>query len=75
MRSADEARAYLSKLRSILLAMGVSDCKMEEGSMRCEANISVMPRGSKEFGTLVELRISPRSGLCTGPYSMRPQGR
>lgn len=56
MRSPDEARAYLNKLRSILLATGVSDCKMEEGSMRCEANISVMPRGSKRFGTLVELK-------------------
>jgi len=56
MRSADEARAYLTKLRSILVAVGVSDCKMEEGSMRCEANVSVMPRGSKEFGTLVELK-------------------
>jgi len=56
MRSADEARAYLTKLRSILVAIGVSDCKMEEGSMRCEANVSVMPRDSKEFGTLVELK-------------------
>ena len=56
MRSADEARAYLTKLRSILVAIGVSDCKMEEGSMRCEANASVMPRDSKEFGTLVELK-------------------
>ena len=56
MRSADEARAYLTKLRSILVAIGVSDCKMEEGSMRCEANISVMPKGSNEYGTLVELK-------------------
>ena len=56
MRSADEARAYLTKLRSILVAIGVSDCKMEEGSMRCEANVSVRPRGSKEYGTLAELK-------------------
>ncbi|HAI86072.1 MAG TPA: Asp-tRNA(Asn)/Glu-tRNA(Gln) amidotransferase GatCAB subunit B, partial [Firmicutes bacterium] len=56
MRSADEARAYLTKLRSILVAIGVSDCKMEEGSMRCEANVSVMPKGSKEYGTLAELK-------------------
>ncbi len=56
MRSADEARAYLTKLRSILVAIGVSDCKMEEGSMRCEANVSVRLRGSKEYGTLVELK-------------------
>ncbi|MEA4882669.1 MAG: Asp-tRNA(Asn)/Glu-tRNA(Gln) amidotransferase subunit GatB [Clostridia bacterium] len=56
IRSADEARAYLSKLRSVLLAVGASDCKMEEGSMRCEANVSVMPVGAKEYGTLVELK-------------------
>ena len=56
IRSADEARAYLNKLRDILLAVEVSDCKLEEGSMRCEANISVRPKGSKEFGNLVELK-------------------
>jgi len=56
MRSADEARAYLVKLRSILLAIGVSDCKMEEGSMRCEANVSIRPEGSTEFGALTEMK-------------------
>ena len=56
IRSADEARAYLVKLRSILLAIGVSDCKMEEGSMRCEANVSIRPEGSKEFGPLTEMK-------------------
>jgi aspartyl-tRNA(Asn)/glutamyl-tRNA(Gln) amidotransferase subunit B len=56
MRSADEARAYLNKLRSVLLAIGVSDCKMEEGSMRCEANVSVRPVGASEFGTQTELK-------------------
>ncbi len=56
MRSADEARAYLSKLRSVLLAIGVSDVKMEEGSMRCEANISVRPAGSSEFWALTEMK-------------------
>lgn len=56
MRSADEAKAYLAKLRSVLLATGVSDCKMEEGSMRCEANVSVRPVGSEELGALTEMK-------------------
>ncbi len=54
--SADEARLFLQKLRSLILYTGVSDCKMEEGSMRCDANISVRPKGSKEFGEKTELK-------------------
>ena len=49
MRSAQEARAYMEKLRSMLLFAGVSDCKMEEGSLRCDANVSVRPVGQAEF--------------------------
>ena len=56
MRSAEEARAYLAKLRSILLAIGVSDCKMEEGSMRCEANVSVRPAGTDQMNSLTEMK-------------------
>lgn len=56
MRSADEAKAYLAKLRSILLAVAVSDCKMEEGSMRCEANVSVRQEGTTELGPLTEMK-------------------
>jgi aspartyl-tRNA(Asn)/glutamyl-tRNA(Gln) amidotransferase subunit B len=56
MRSADEAYAYLTTLRQILLYTGVSDCNMEEGSLRCDANVSVRLRGSKEFGTKVEVK-------------------
>jgi aspartyl-tRNA(Asn)/glutamyl-tRNA(Gln) amidotransferase subunit B len=56
MRSPDEAYAYLTTLRQILLYAGVSDCNMEEGSMRCDANVSVRPRGSQEFGTKVEVK-------------------
>ena len=56
IRSAEEARAYLKKLRATLVAVGVSDCKLEEGSMRCEANISVRPKGSDKYGNLVELK-------------------
>src|SRR3981081_4487912 len=56
MRTPEEAYAYLTTLRQILLYTGVSDCNMEEGSLRCDANISVRPRGSKEFGTKVEVK-------------------
>ncbi len=56
MRTPAEAHAYLTTLRQILLYTGVSDCNMEEGSLRCDANVSVRPRGSKEFGTKVEVK-------------------
>jgi len=56
MRSGAEARAYLEKLRSICLFAGVSDCKMEEGSLRCDANVSVRPKGSTKLGTRVEIK-------------------
>lgn len=56
MRSAEEARAYVEKLRSVLLFAGVSDCKMQEGSLRCDANISVRPKGETKLGTRVEIK-------------------
>jgi aspartyl-tRNA(Asn)/glutamyl-tRNA(Gln) amidotransferase subunit B len=56
MRTPEEAYAYLTALRQIMLYTGVSDCNMEEGSLRCDANVSVRPRGSKEFGTKVEVK-------------------
>ena len=56
MRSPDEAYTYLTTLRQILLYTGVSDCNMEEGSLRCDANVSVRLRGAKEFGTKVEVK-------------------
>lgn len=56
IRSPEEAYLYLNTLRNILLYIGVSDCKMEEGSLRCDANISVRPAGSGDFGTPVELK-------------------
>jgi aspartyl-tRNA(Asn)/glutamyl-tRNA(Gln) amidotransferase subunit B len=56
MRTSDEAYAYLTTLRQILLYTGVSDCSMEEGSLRCDANVSVRLRGAKEFGTKVEVK-------------------
>lgn len=56
MRSPKEAVAYLEQLKSILSCVGVSDCKMEEGSLRCDANISVMKKGAKEFGVRTEIK-------------------
>jgi aspartyl-tRNA(Asn)/glutamyl-tRNA(Gln) amidotransferase subunit B len=56
MRSADEARAYAEELRALLLALGVSDVKLEEGSMRFDVNVSIRPVGSVELGTKVELK-------------------
>lgn len=56
MRSPEEAYAYLEALRSIVLFTEVSDVKMEEGSMRCDANISLRPYGQEEFGTKAELK-------------------
>jgi aspartyl-tRNA(Asn)/glutamyl-tRNA(Gln) amidotransferase subunit B len=56
MRAPEEAYAYLTTLRQILLYTGVSDCNMEEGSLRCDANVSVRPRGSPQFGTKVEVK-------------------
>jgi len=56
MRSPDEAYEYLTKLKEIILFTGVSDCNMEEGSLRCDANVSVRPLGQKEFGTKAEVK-------------------
>jgi aspartyl-tRNA(Asn)/glutamyl-tRNA(Gln) amidotransferase subunit B len=56
LRSPAEARAYLQELRALLRALGVSDVKMEEGSLRCDANISVRPEGHPEYGTKVEIK-------------------
>ncbi len=52
----DEAYEYLTKLKEIILYTGVSDCNMEEGSLRCDANVSVRPRGSEKFGTKAEVK-------------------
>ena len=52
----DEAYEYLTRLKEIILYTGVSDCNMEEGSLRCDANISVRPRGQAEFGTKTEIK-------------------
>jgi aspartyl-tRNA(Asn)/glutamyl-tRNA(Gln) amidotransferase subunit B len=56
IRSAEQARAYASELRAVLAAIGVSDVKMEEGSMRVDANVSVRPVGAEAFGVKVEVK-------------------
>ncbi len=56
MRSPEEAYQYLTRLKEIILYTGVSDCNMEQGSLRCDANISVRLRGQKEFGTKTEVK-------------------
>jgi aspartyl-tRNA(Asn)/glutamyl-tRNA(Gln) amidotransferase subunit B len=56
LRSADEAFAYVTKLRQIVRYLGVSSGDMEKGAMRCEVNLSLRPVGSKEFGTKVEVK-------------------
>jgi aspartyl-tRNA(Asn)/glutamyl-tRNA(Gln) amidotransferase subunit B len=56
MHTAEDARAYLTKLRSVLTYIGVSDGKMEEGSLRCEPNLSVHPAGSTVYGTKTEIK-------------------
>ncbi|HSU79237.1 MAG TPA: Asp-tRNA(Asn)/Glu-tRNA(Gln) amidotransferase subunit GatB [Candidatus Angelobacter sp.] len=56
IRTPEEAYAYLEKLKAIMQYTGVSDCKMEEGSLRCDANISLRPYGQEKFGTKTELK-------------------
>ncbi len=56
IRSAAEAAAYLRKLRAIMLYVGVSDCKMQEGSLRCDVNLSVRKKGSQTLGTRTEMK-------------------
>lgn len=54
--SSAEAKEYVEKLQNLLRYAGVSDCKMQEGSMRCDVNISIKPSGSSEFGTRTEIK-------------------
>ena len=56
LRSPEEAYDYMTRLKQILLYLGVSDCNMEEGSLRCDANVSVRPRGQQELGVKAEVK-------------------
>lgn len=56
LRSADEAKAYMEAVAAVLLYLGISDAKMQEGSLRADVNVSVRPHGQKEYGTRVEMK-------------------
>ncbi len=56
LRSAEEAFLYLTELKRVLMWVDVSDCEMQEGSLRCDANVSIRPRGQVEYGTRVEIK-------------------
>ncbi|QKO30651.1 MULTISPECIES: Asp-tRNA(Asn)/Glu-tRNA(Gln) amidotransferase subunit GatB [Caproicibacterium] len=56
IRSPEEAKEYVEKMQFLMRYIGVSDCKMEEGSMRCDVNISVRPQGSSQLGTRTEIK-------------------
>jgi aspartyl-tRNA(Asn)/glutamyl-tRNA(Gln) amidotransferase subunit B len=56
LRSSEEAYAYLTALKNVLLYIDVSDCNMEEGSLRCDANVSIRPKGTEKFGTRTEIK-------------------
>lgn len=77
LRTADEAWQYLTNLRTILRYLGVSTGNMEEGAMRCEANVSIRPRGAEAFGTKVEVKNlnSFRSVRLAIDYEIERQAR
>jgi aspartyl-tRNA(Asn)/glutamyl-tRNA(Gln) amidotransferase subunit B len=77
LRSPDEAAAYLRALRAILIYLGVCDGNMEEGSMRCDANVSLRPRGAEHLGTKVEIKNmnSFRNVQRALEYEVRRQAR
>ncbi|HAD82589.1 MAG: glutaminyl-tRNA synthase (glutamine-hydrolyzing) subunit B [Verrucomicrobia bacterium GWF2_51_19] len=67
MHSVEEVFAYLKSLRMHLLYAGIADCDMEKGQMRCDANISIRPKGETKLGTKVELKnLNSISGVCNG---------
>ena len=77
MRSPEEARAYLTTLHSIVQYLGVSAANMEEGNFRCDANVSIRPRGSPEYGTRTEVKNmnSFRSVYLALNYEVERQAR
>lgn len=77
MRSSEEAKAYLETLKSILQYIDVSDCKMQEGSLRCDVNVSIMPKGSDKFGTRCEMKnVNSFSGAVRAiEYEIKRQAK
>ena len=65
IRSIDEAREYVEKLQQLMRYIGISDCRMQEGSMRCDVKISVRPVGQEEFGTRAEIKnMNSINNIC-----------
>ena len=56
IKSGEEAKSYLTRLKQILEYLGICDCNLEKGNLRCDANVSIRPKGQKEFGTKTELK-------------------
>ena len=75
IRTPDEAFEYLTRLKEILLYTGVSDCNMEEGSLRCDANVSVMLKGAEKFGTKAEVKNVNSFSSSARRWSTRSSGR
>ncbi len=77
LRTPEEARLFMQKLRQIFLTIGISDCSMEEGSMRCDGNVSLRRRGSKKFGVKTELKnLNSFKSLHDGlEYEIRRQAQ
>src|SRR5581483_12017698 len=75
-RAPEIARAYVTALRDLLRALGVSDVRMDQGSMRCDANVSLMPTGATQFGTRTETKNvnSLKSVEVAVRYEMQRQG-
>lgn len=75
MRSSADAKEYLDTLKAILEYIGVSDCKMQEGSLRCDVNVSIRPEGQKEFGVRTEMKnVNTFSGAIKGiEYEIKRQ--
>src|SRR6202042_2511142 len=75
-RAPEIARAYVTALRDLLRALGVSDVRMDQGSMRCDANVSLKPAGAAEFGTRTETKNvnSLKSVEVAVRYEMQRQG-
>lgn len=77
IRSAEEARAFVEKISLLLQYAGVCDCKMEQGSLRCDVNISIMPEGAKELGTRAEIKNlnSLKSIVRATEYEIKRQSK
>ena len=65
LRTPEEARLFMEKLRRIFLTIGISDCSMEKGSMRCDGNVSIRRRGETGLGTKTELKNLNSFKRCT----------